>query len=106
MSKKVLKLPLSDGSGYAKVDYSCLDLSNMFKVINNGQVVKPADSDHVAVIANVPSGYSFLCWLQTISVGSVNFCYLNEPILSQCILWTDNKTDKITFNTYFLAIKN
>ena len=104
MSKN-LKFPLVDGSGYAKVDASCVDVGNMIKAVDNGTVIKKKNELSVRVTANVPSGYSFLCWLQLNSIGGIYHGYINRPDTSSSTIWTD-ATDEATFQTYFLAIKN
>lgn len=102
---KILKLPLADGSGYAKVDYSCLDLSPMFKVVEQKTTLS-ANSSQISINANVPSGYKFLCWLQAVTNGTIIASYVN-PVNSKnaIIFFNATKTFDVNITTTFIAIK-
>lgn len=64
----------------------------------------PANSDHVAISASVPSGYQFLCWVGSASRGKVKNSYIELMDQPDTILWVEDKTNSTrTFVGYFLS---
>lgn len=63
----------------------------------------PANNDHVAISASVPSGYQFLCWIGSASRGTVKNSYIEFVDLPNTHLWVEDKTTSSReFVAYFL----
>lgn len=63
----------------------------------------PANSDHVAISAQVPSGYQFLCWVGSASRGTVKNSYIEFVDQPNTHLWVEDKTTSSReFVAYFL----
>ena len=67
----------------------------------------PANSSMVAVTANVPSGYKFLCWAQIISSGRVGLVYPSTPLSITSNMWKleNTSTSARTINCVYLYYK-
>ena len=63
----------------------------------------PANRDHVAISASVPSGYQFLCWIGSSSRGTVKNSYIEFVDLPNTTLWVEDKINSSReFVAYFL----
>lgn len=60
-----------------------------------------------SVSANVPAGYTFLCWLTPSSYGSVNSAYMENYWQQTTNIWqTTNNNNNATFHCGYLMVKN
>lgn len=66
-------------------------------------VTIPANSDHVALTASVPSDCRFLCWVGASSRGNATTSYIEFMDLPSTNIWVDNKVNYARdFTGYFL----